>query len=178
MEINHFSTEHHWINWLEPTSLGRRSFQRQTCVQVTEISKFKMKSRFDFIRVYSDVFRFNLFCCQVRSIWSRLTKCMMNTEKIKENSWNAWWLYIETWFEEVVSRDCQEIFESFSRCTTEPLLKFYKYSIFKMVEAKFIWAQLKCFGTDDLRGVFKLVSSGPIKFSRNLKYWYSQAQNC
>ena len=68
-----------------------------------------MKSRFDVIRVYSDVFWFDLFHRQVRSIWSRLTKCMMNTEKIKENSWNAWWLYIETWFEEVVSRDSHEI---------------------------------------------------------------------
>lgn len=30
-------------------------------------------------------------------------------DKIKENSWNAWWLYIETWFEEVISRDSHEI---------------------------------------------------------------------
>jgi len=75
------------------------------------------------------------------------------------------WLYIKTWFEEVVSRDSHEIFERFYRCTTEPLLKFYKYSIFKMVEIKFILVQLKCFTNNGLRWVHKLVSSGPIKIS-------------
>ena len=126
-----------------------------------------MKSRCDSIRVYSDVFRFDLFHRQVRSIWSRLTKCMMNAEEIKENSWNAWWLYIKTWFEEVVSRDSHEIFERFHRCTTEPPLKFYKYSIFKMVAIKFILVQLKCFTNNGLRWVRKLVSSGTIKISVN-----------